>query len=73
MIEKYFKINRKDISYIKFVLEGYEGLAMVTTIDRYDAIVKLVIAPDFVSEVENIVMALKDEIDIEEIEGKEKS
>ncbi|NQU03085.1 MAG: DUF4911 domain-containing protein [Syntrophaceae bacterium] len=73
MIEKYFKINRKDISYIKFVLEGYEGLAMVTTIDRYDAIVKLVIAPDFVSEVENIVMALKDEIDIEEIEGEEKS
>jgi len=73
VIEKYFKINRKDISYIKFVLEGYEGLAMVTTIDRYDAIVKLVIAPDFVSEVENIVMALKDEIDIEEIEGEEKS
>lgn len=73
MIEKHFKINRRDISYIKFILEGYEGLAIVTTIDRYDAIVKLVIAPDFVSEVENIVMALKDEIDIEEIEGKEKS
>lgn len=71
MIEKYFKINRRDISYIKFILEGYEGLAMVTTIDRYDAIVKLLIAPDFVSEVENIVKALKDEIAFEEIEGKE--
>ncbi len=44
---------------------------MVTTIDRYDAIVKLLIAPDFVSEVENIVKALKDEIAFEEIEGKE--
>jgi len=72
LIEKHFKINRRDISYIKFVLEGYEGLAMVTTIDRYDAIVKLLIAPDFVSEVENIVRALKDEIAFEEIEGKEK-
>lgn len=73
MIEKYFKINRRDISYLKFVLEGYEGLAVVTTIDRYEAVVKIVIPLDFVFEVENIIRAIKDEIDIEEIEGKEKS
>ena len=73
MIEKYFKINRKDISYLKFVLEGYEGLVLVTTVDRYDSVVKLVIPSDFVLEVNNIVSALKEEIDFEEIEGKARS
>jgi len=71
VIEKYYRISRGDIAYIKYLLEGYEGLAMVTTIDRYDSIIKMLIAPDFISEVEGIVDALKGEIAFEEIEGKE--
>ncbi|MBN2567915.1 MAG: DUF4911 domain-containing protein [Deltaproteobacteria bacterium] len=73
MIEKYYKINRGNVFYIKFILEAYEGLAMVTTIDRYETIIKILIAPGFLSEVEGIVAALKEEIDLEEIEGKELS
>jgi hypothetical protein len=73
LLEKYFKINRKDISYLKFVLEGYEGLALVTTVARYDSVVKVVIPPDFVFEVNNIVSALKEEIDFEEIDGEAKA
>lgn len=71
MIEKYYKIKRGDIFYIKFILEAYEGMTVVTTIDRYESIIKILTAPGFLSEVEGIVAALKDEIDLEEIEGDE--
>lgn len=71
MIEKYYKINRGDVFYIKFILEAYEGLTIVTTIDRHESIIKILIAPGFLSEVEGIVAALKGEMHLEEIEGKE--
>lgn len=46
-------------------------MTVVTTIDRYESIIKILTAPGFLSEVEGIVAALKDEIDLEEIEGDE--
>ena len=70
VIERYYRIQRRDVSYIKFILEGYEGLALVTTVDRYDSIIKVLIAPDFVDEAAGIITALKDEIDFEEIAGE---
>ncbi|HHO77302.1 MAG TPA: DUF4911 domain-containing protein [Deltaproteobacteria bacterium] len=31
------KLKRSDISYVKFILEGYDGLGIVTTKDRFAA------------------------------------
>lgn len=31
------KLMRRDISYVKFILEGYDGLGIVTTKDRFEA------------------------------------
>lgn len=73
MIEKYYRIKRGDISYIKFILEGYEGMAVVTTVDRYDSIIMMRIVTDFAEDAAGIVDALKDEIYLEEIEGEESS
>ncbi|MBT8490882.1 MAG: DUF4911 domain-containing protein, partial [Deltaproteobacteria bacterium] len=30
-------LNRSDITYLKFILEGYDGLGIVTTQDPYSA------------------------------------
>ena len=73
VIEQYYKVQRRDVSYIKFILEGYEGLAVVTTVDRYDSIIKVLIAPDFAEEASGIMNALMDEIDFEEIAGEGES
>jgi hypothetical protein len=72
VIKKNIKLNRRDISYTKFILEGYEGLATITTIDSHEAIVQLSIMPDFVSDIDEIFGALKEEIDFCEIDGEEK-
>jgi hypothetical protein len=69
IITKKLQLERKDIAYIKFILEGYEGIALATTIDNNESIVQLTIVPDFESDVEMLLAALKKEIDFSEIEG----
>ena len=72
VIKRDLRLNRRDIAYVKYILEGYEGLATVTTIDRSKSVVQLSILPDFASDVDGILEALKREIDICEIGGGEK-
>ncbi|HOO90745.1 MAG TPA: DUF4911 domain-containing protein [Syntrophales bacterium] len=67
------KLKRSDIAYVKYILEGYENLATITTIDRSASVVRLSILPDFASDVEGILTALKQEVDIYEIgKGEQK-
>ncbi len=37
----YVRVDRKDIDILNKILEGYEGLALVTTIDAKEGIVQL--------------------------------
>jgi hypothetical protein len=67
IITKKLRLERKDIAYIKFILEGYEGIALVTTIDDFESIIQLTIVPDFESDVEMLLTALKKEVDFSEI------
>ena len=62
-------MHRRDIAYFKYILEGYEGFATVTTIDKDKSVVQLSIAPDLDSDVGVLLEALKGEIDICEIAG----
>ena len=64
--KKFLKLNRKDISYLQFLIESYEGLATVTTVDKSVAIIKLSIMPDSVSDIDEILNSLKKEIDFTE-------
>lgn len=63
---KYLKLKRKDIARLQFIIEGHEGLATCTTIDKNRAVVKLFIMPDLVEEAEDLISNLKKEIEFEE-------
>ncbi|MFB3924982.1 MAG: DUF4911 domain-containing protein [Syntrophales bacterium] len=65
-VEKLLALKKKDLTYFQFLLEGYEGLVTVSTIDKKKAVVKLFVMPDFASDIDKILRALKDEIDLEE-------
>jgi hypothetical protein len=67
VITKKLRLERKDIAYVKFILEGYEGIALATTIDNVESIIQLTIVPDFESDVEMLLTALKKEVDFSEI------
>ena len=67
MIEKFFEVKKNDIAPIQFIIEGYEGMATVSTIDPRRAIIKFSIMPDFISDITLIIDDLKNKYPIVEI------
>jgi hypothetical protein len=67
MIKKWFKIKRNKIVLVQFIIEGYEGMAMVTTVDSKSAIIQVSIMPEFLQEMTNLTESLKTEFRLEEI------
>jgi len=69
MVRRRFKVDRKNIAYVRHIFEGYDGLATVTTIHRAASIIELTMTEDFVEDVDRICAALRDEINLCEAEG----
>jgi len=67
MIKKWFKLKTSDITLVQFIIEGYEGVATVSTIDPKAAIIQVLIMPDFLKEMEGILCHLKGQFLMEEI------
>ena len=68
IVKKVLKLKRKDIAYIKFLFEGYEGLGIVTTIDNRKSLVELSIMPDYINDVIGILDSIQDEIKFQEVD-----
>lgn len=64
---RYFRVQRKDIAFFKFIIESHEGMAVVRTKDPHEAIVELMIVPGWEKDVEEVLEGLKKEIAIETI------
>jgi hypothetical protein len=63
----YFRVRREDIAYLKFILESYEGMALLRTTDPNEAVVELMVAPGWEKDVEEVIDGLRREIPIEPI------
>ncbi len=64
---RYLRLRREDIAYFKFIIESYEGLAVVRTKDSSEAIVELMVAPGFEKDVDKVLEGLRREIPIEDV------
>jgi hypothetical protein len=40
-----FRVDRREINYLKITIESYDGMAVVKTIDPYAALIELQISP----------------------------
>lgn len=64
---RYFEIDPKDIVFIKAVLESYEGMVVVRTVEIGKPIIELLIANDFADTVEQIILELQKQVLMKEI------
>ena len=64
---RFFRIRRQDIAYFKFILESYEGMAVVRTKDPCEAIVELMVAPGWEKDTDEALEGLQKEISIERL------
>lgn len=60
--KRVFRVNRKDISYLRWTIESYDGMAVVRTLDPREAFIELQISPGC----EEIVFELLDSLANEE-------
>ena len=67
LIEIYLRIRREDIALLKFVLESYEGIGIVRTIDRKKATVVVLAMPDLIDEVRAVLESLHEHMEWYEI------
>ena len=64
---RYFRLRRKDIAYFKFIIESYEGVAVVRTKNPHEAVVELMVAPGWERDIDEILEGLRKEIHIESL------
>jgi len=67
MIRKWFKVRTGDITLIQFLIEGYEGMATVSTLDPKTAVIQVLIMPDFADDAGRLLQCLKEDFPMEEI------
>ncbi len=67
LIEIYLRLRREDIALLKFVVESYEGIGIVRTLDRKRATVAVLAMPDAIEHVRGVLDSLRDEMEWYEI------
>jgi hypothetical protein len=53
------RVQSRDIDYINKIIEAYEGLGLVHTIDRREGIVAVHVTPDTAKDVRDILANLR--------------
>jgi hypothetical protein len=63
----YLETLPEHIAYVKFIIESYEEVGIIRTVDRKQAIIVLLAVADFVEVARNILQSLKHEVPLREI------
>ena len=63
----YLRVRRADITYIQLLIESYEGIGIVRTLDRHAAIIVVLVAPDFTDTVREVLAEVSRQIPCVEI------
>ena len=61
-IKKYFRVDRREIHFIRFILEAYDGIATLSTVDPDAGLVCLSIPPGCENDVEVVLQDIKKDV-----------
>ena len=59
-IRQYFQVDRREINYLRIVIESYDGMAVVRTVDPHAALIELQISPGCLSHVTELLDSLRE-------------
>ncbi|HIJ94338.1 MAG TPA: DUF4911 domain-containing protein [Desulfuromonadales bacterium] len=71
MICRYFKVAHHDMVFLKFILEAYEGMNVMSTVDNREGIIRIAIMPGFVEDMDALLAALGKQTVMEPVEWHE--
>jgi hypothetical protein len=67
VVPLFLRLAPRDIAYVKFVFESYEGVAVLRTLDADAALLVVLVAPDFLPDAREIIASLAAEGACEEV------
>ncbi len=65
---RYFRVDRGDLVYLKFVLEAYEGMSTMSTVDQKAGIVRIICEGWAAEDMGALLDSLGQEIRLVEVE-----
>jgi len=71
MICKYFRVSGKDIVFLKFILEAYEGMNVMSTVDNGAGIIRIAVMPGFERDMDALLAELSGSISMEPVKWDE--
>jgi hypothetical protein len=63
-----FRVDPKEIVFIKAILESYEGMVVVRTVEVGQSVIELLIARDFAATVDRVIRELASRVEMVEVE-----
>lgn len=61
LMKRTFRVDRDGIAYLRFTLESYQGMALVTTLDPAEGLIQVLMPPKCEADILEILDALRDE------------
>jgi len=68
IVVRNFRVDIKDIVFIKAILESYEGMVVMRTVEIGKPVIELLIARDFAETVDHLVRDLASQLEMVEVE-----
>ncbi len=65
--QAFYRVEKSRIGFLKFIFEGYDNLAVLTTLDSAAGLVRLTISPGCSCEAFAVMADLKKDIMINEV------
>jgi len=64
-LTQYYRVDRREIAYIKFVIESYDGVGLLSTVEPQSGLIVVRIPPGCEKLIDDIISDLKKTILIE--------
>lgn len=68
MIFRYFKVRNRDMVYLKFILEAYEGMNVMSTVDNVAGIIRIAIMEGFEADMDGLLAELGRQVTMEAVD-----
>jgi len=67
--QRYFRVRRNDIAFLRFLLEACDGIAFMLTVEPLQGVVALYVPPGCEAEVEEFMDGLQETMRVEPLPG----
>lgn len=68
-IKQYYRVDKSKIGFLRFIIEAYDNLALMTTLDAKDGLVVLNIAPGCEADARALMQSLGADFYVEYLPG----